>query len=105
MAPAIYINESLISSTPAACSARTCSNVAWPPWPLFIAQPLTAGRGGGGQAVHRWARCCSSKIVTAVTAEVIMVWKFRSMRVHDDGEVRQASREDDRITRSGAFAP
>jgi putative colanic acid biosysnthesis UDP-glucose lipid carrier transferase len=35
----------------------------------------------------------------------IEVWKFRSMRVHreDDGQVSQASREDPRVTRFGAF--
>jgi putative colanic acid biosynthesis UDP-glucose lipid carrier transferase len=35
--------------------------------------------------------------------EVIKVWKFRSMRVHDDREVRQASRNDSRITPVGRF--
>jgi len=35
--------------------------------------------------------------------EVIKVWKFRSMRVHDDHEVRQASRNDSRITPVGRF--
>jgi len=35
--------------------------------------------------------------------EVIKVWKFRSMRVHDDQEVRQASRNDSRITPVGRF--
>jgi putative colanic acid biosynthesis UDP-glucose lipid carrier transferase len=34
---------------------------------------------------------------------VIKVWKFRSMRVHDDREVRQATREDDRVTPVGRF--
>ncbi|SFW20932.1 putative colanic acid biosysnthesis UDP-glucose lipid carrier transferase, partial [Nitrosovibrio sp. Nv17] len=36
--------------------------------------------------------------------EEILVYKFRSMRVCEDGEtIRQASREDSRITRVGAF--
>ncbi|MCX7211263.1 MAG: undecaprenyl-phosphate glucose phosphotransferase [Burkholderiales bacterium] len=36
--------------------------------------------------------------------EQIVVWKFRSMRVSEDGEVvRQATRHDDRITPLGAF--
>jgi putative colanic acid biosynthesis UDP-glucose lipid carrier transferase len=34
---------------------------------------------------------------------VIKVWKFRSMRVHDDQEVRQATRDDDRVTPVGRF--
>lgn len=35
--------------------------------------------------------------------KVIQVWKFRSMRVHDDLEVKQASRNDSRITPIGRF--
>jgi len=35
--------------------------------------------------------------------EVIRVWKFRSMRVHDDQQVRQATRDDDRVTPLGRF--
>jgi putative colanic acid biosysnthesis UDP-glucose lipid carrier transferase len=35
--------------------------------------------------------------------KVIKVWKFRSMRVHADAQVKQASRQDPRITRVGAF--
>jgi putative colanic acid biosynthesis UDP-glucose lipid carrier transferase len=35
--------------------------------------------------------------------KVIQVWKFRSMRVHDDREVVQASRNDTRITAVGRF--
>ena len=34
---------------------------------------------------------------------VILVWKFRSMRMHDDTQVKQATRSDPRITRVGAF--
>jgi putative colanic acid biosynthesis UDP-glucose lipid carrier transferase len=36
-------------------------------------------------------------------AEVITVWKFRSMRLHDDSEARQATRQDERITPLGRF--
>jgi putative colanic acid biosynthesis UDP-glucose lipid carrier transferase len=35
--------------------------------------------------------------------QVFKVWKFRSMRVHDEGEVRQATRDDDRVTPLGRF--
>lgn len=34
---------------------------------------------------------------------IIKVWKFRSMRAHYDLEVKQASRDDTRITRVGQF--
>ena len=33
----------------------------------------------------------------------IYIWKFRSMRMHDDSEVKQATKGDDRITKVGAF--
>ncbi|NRA16435.1 MAG: undecaprenyl-phosphate glucose phosphotransferase [Oceanospirillaceae bacterium] len=34
---------------------------------------------------------------------VIYIWKFRSMRVHEDSEVKQATKDDLRITKLGAF--
>lgn len=39
-----------------------------------------------------------------VAGEDIMVWKFRSMVIHDnDNEVKQATRNDSRVTRLGSF--
>jgi putative colanic acid biosynthesis UDP-glucose lipid carrier transferase len=35
--------------------------------------------------------------------KIIKVWKFRSMRLHDDHQVRHAGREDPRITPVGRF--
>ena len=35
--------------------------------------------------------------------KIIKVWKFRSMRMHDDTEVKQATKGDSRITKVGAF--
>ena len=35
--------------------------------------------------------------------KVIKVWKFRSMQVHDDKHVKQASRNDSRVTAVGRF--
>lgn len=35
--------------------------------------------------------------------KVIKVWKFRSMKMHDDTEVKQATKGDSRITKIGAF--
>ncbi|WP_299199312.1 undecaprenyl-phosphate glucose phosphotransferase [uncultured Amphritea sp.] len=35
--------------------------------------------------------------------KIIKVWKFRSMRLHDDTEVKQATKGDSRITKIGAF--
>ena len=33
----------------------------------------------------------------------IFIWKYRSMRLHDDADVKQATKGDDRITKVGAF--
>nr|WP_320136960.1 undecaprenyl-phosphate glucose phosphotransferase [uncultured Amphritea sp.] len=35
--------------------------------------------------------------------KIIKVWKFRSMRLHDDAEVKQATKGDSRVTKIGAF--
>ncbi|MBR9888999.1 MAG: undecaprenyl-phosphate glucose phosphotransferase [Oceanospirillales bacterium] len=35
--------------------------------------------------------------------KIIQVWKFRSMRLHNDTEVKQATKGDSRVTRIGAF--
>ncbi|MBU2964345.1 undecaprenyl-phosphate glucose phosphotransferase [Amphritea sp. 2_MG-2023] len=35
--------------------------------------------------------------------KIIKVWKFRSMRLHDDTEVKQATKGDSRVTKVGAF--
>lgn len=35
--------------------------------------------------------------------KIIQVWKFRSMRLHNDTEVKQATKGDSRVTRVGAF--
>lgn len=43
------------------------------------------------QARHGW------------NGEVFEVWKFRSMRLHDDNDVKQATRNDNRITGIGRF--
>jgi putative colanic acid biosynthesis UDP-glucose lipid carrier transferase len=35
--------------------------------------------------------------------KIIKVWKFRSMHLHDDTEVKQATKGDSRVTKIGAF--
>lgn len=38
-----------------------------------------------------------------LNGEIIKVWKFRSMRLHNDTEVKQATKGDSRVTKVGAF--
>lgn len=100
--PAIYLNESPISSHPAALFAkeameRSLALIALLLLsPLMVAVAIAVKRSSPGpiffkQERHGW------------NGEVIRVWKFRSMRVHDDKDVRQATRHDDRVTPVGRF--
>ena len=100
--PAIYLNESPISSHPAALFAKEAMERSLALLAIIILSPVMAGiaiavrRSSPGpilfkQKRHGW------------NGGVISVWKFRSMRMHDDHVVKQATRGDDRITRVGAF--
>jgi putative colanic acid biosynthesis UDP-glucose lipid carrier transferase len=100
--PAIYLNESPISSHPAALLGkelmeRTLAALAIVALsPLLIGAAIAVKLSSPGPVLFKQNR-------HGCNGEVIKVWKFRSMRVHDDSEVRQATRTDDRITRVGAF--
>ena len=65
--------------------------------PLLAAIALAIKLGSRGPAIFRQRRY-------GLDGEEIIVYKFRSMRVTEDGAViRQATRDDDRITPLGAF--
>ncbi len=65
--------------------------------PLFAAIALAVKLGSPGPVIFRQRRY-------GLDGEEIIVYKFRSMRVAEDGDViRQATRGDDRITPIGAF--
>ena len=100
--PAIYLNESPLSSHPAALFAKEAMERSLALLaiillsPVMIATAIAVRRSSPGpilfkQERHGW------------NGEVIKVWKFRSMRVHDDSEVKQATRHDDRVTPVGRF--
>ena len=64
--------------------------------PVFAAVAIAVKRSSPGpiffkQDRHGW------------DGRVIKVWKFRSMKMHDDAEVKQATKGDDRVTKVGAF--
>ncbi|MBC8998606.1 undecaprenyl-phosphate glucose phosphotransferase [Pseudomonas sp. N40(2020)] len=98
--PAIYLNESLISSHPASLfckdlferSLATVAIILLSPLLLVVAAAVKLTSAGPVLFKQNRHGC---------NGEVIKVWKFRSMRVHDDHEVRQATRDDDRITPIG----
>ncbi|MBD1601315.1 undecaprenyl-phosphate glucose phosphotransferase [Pseudomonas typographi] len=100
--PAIYLNETPLSSHPAAafgkdlierCLALLALVVLAP---VMLAVAVAVKLSSPGPVFFRQGRDgCNGK--------VIQVYKFRSMRMHDDQDVKQATRNDSRVTRVGAF--
>jgi len=65
--------------------------------PLFAAIALAVKRSSPGPVIFRQRRY-------GLDGEEIIVYKFRSMRVIEDGDaIRQCTRGDERVTRLGAF--
>jgi len=65
--------------------------------PLFAAIALAVKLGSPGPVIFRQRRY-------GLDGEEIVVYKFRSMRVIEDGDaIRQCTRDDERVTRVGAF--
>lgn len=100
--PAIYLNETPLSSHPAAVfgkelidrSLALMAIIALSP--VLLAAALAVKLSSPGPVFFRQGR-------DGCNGQVIQVYKFRSMRVHDDAEVRQATRNDSRVTPVGAF--
>lgn len=99
---AIHLNESPMTAYPAGAfskalldrSAAVLAVVALAP--LLLATALAVKWTSPGPVLFKQKR-------HGWNGNVINVWKFRSMRQHDSTHVKQASREDPRITRVGAF--
>lgn len=100
--PAIYLNESPLTSQPTAALSKSVLDktvaslaiIALAPVLLMIALAVKLTSPGPilfKQARHGW------------NGKIIQVWKFRSMRLHNDTQVVQASRCDSRVTRVGRF--
>lgn len=100
--PAIYLNESPLTSQPTAALSKSLLDKSVALMAIGVLSPLlllialavkltSPGPVFFKQDRHGW------------NGKVIKVWKFRSMRVHDDLEVKQASRHDSRITSVGRF--
>ncbi|MEB0028804.1 undecaprenyl-phosphate glucose phosphotransferase [Pseudomonas sp. MH9.2] len=100
--PAIHLNESPLTSYPTAALSKALLDhglalaalIVLSPLLLLIAIAVKLSSEGPvifKQERHGW------------NGKIINVWKFRSMRLHDDQHVRQASRNDSRITAVGQF--
>lgn len=100
--PAIYLNEAPRSSHPAAVFSKGVIDqivallAVLALSPLLIATAIAVKLSSPGPVLFRQPR-------HGWNGEVIHILKFRSMRVHDDSEVRQATRHDDRVTEVGRF--
>ena len=100
--PAIYLNEAPRSSHPAAVFSKGLIDHIVAVFailalsPLLVATAIAVKLSSPGPILFRQPR-------HGWNGEVIHIFKFRSMRVHSDGEVRQATRHDDRVTRVGRF--
>ena len=100
--PAIHLNESPLTSHPTAALSKALLDrglaalalLGLSPLLLVIAVAVKLSSPGPvifKQARHGW------------NGQIIQVWKFRSMHLHDDQQVRQAGRQDPRITAIGRF--
>lgn len=100
--PAIYLNESLLSSHPASLFCKDLFERSLAAMAILVLSPLllvvaiTVKLTSAGPVLFMQNR-------HGCNGEVIKVWKFRSMRLHDDRDVRQATRDDDRVTPFGRF--
>lgn len=100
--PAIHLNESPLTSYPAAAFSKAVldRSVALVAIillsPVLIATAIAVKYSSPGPVLFKQKR-------HGWNGKIIKVWKFRSMRVHNDQEVKQATREDPRITRVGQF--
>ncbi|HDZ57874.1 MAG TPA: undecaprenyl-phosphate glucose phosphotransferase [Pseudomonas xinjiangensis] len=99
--PAIYLNETPLSSHPAAVFSKELMDRGVALLAIILLSPLLAGAAlavklsSPGPVFFRQPR-------HGWNGEVIHVMKFRSMRLHDDDTVvKQATRDDPRVTPVG----
>lgn len=100
--PAIHLNESPLTSYPTAALTKALMDRSIALLaiillsPLLLATAIAVKLSSPGPVLFKQQR-------HGWNGQVIKVWKFRSMRLHDESDVRQATRHDDRITRVGRF--
>lgn len=100
--PAIHLNESPLTAYPTAAITKAMMDRSLALLGILLLAPLLLGVAAAvklsspgpvlfKQQRHGW------------NGKVIKVWKFRSMRMHQDAATKQATRDDPRITRVGRF--
>jgi len=100
--PAIHLNESPLTSSPGAALMKSLMDRTLAVLGVIALSPVLASCALAvkfsspgpilfKQKRHGW------------NGNIIEVLKFRSMKVHDDKQVKQAQKEDPRITRAGRF--
>ncbi|WP_439862023.1 undecaprenyl-phosphate glucose phosphotransferase [Pseudomonas sp. MBLB4136] len=100
--PAINLNESPLTAYPTAALTKAALDrgvallAILALSPLLLATALAVKLSSPGPVLFKQKR-------HGWNGKIIKVWKFRSMRVHADAQVKQASRQDPRITRVGRF--
>lgn len=100
--PAIHLNESPLTSYPTAAISKTALDRSVALIAIILLSPVLL-------ATAIAVKCSSPGPVLfkqkrhGWNGKIIKVWKFRSMHVHDDNQVTQATRKDARITRVGQF--
>jgi putative colanic acid biosynthesis UDP-glucose lipid carrier transferase len=100
--PLIFLNESPITSTRTGILCKVIMDKLVCVFLLAVLFPLLLGiayaikRGSKGPAFFKQQR-------HGWDGKVFEIWKFRTMYLHDDEHVKQAMRDDDRITPIGRF--
>jgi putative colanic acid biosynthesis UDP-glucose lipid carrier transferase len=100
--PAIHLNESPLTAFPTAAVSKELLGrliallVIILLSPLLLATAIAVKQSSPGPVLFKQKR-------HGWNGKVINVWKFRSMRAHASQQIKQATREDPRITRVGRF--
>ncbi|MDH4610286.1 undecaprenyl-phosphate glucose phosphotransferase [Pseudomonas sp. BN102] len=100
--PVIHLNKCPLSAYPSAALSKALMDRTLALLALIVLSPVLL-------ATAVAVKCSSRGPVLfkqdrhGWNGTIIKVWKFRSMRLHDDPRVMQARRDDPRITRVGRF--
>ena len=100
--PAIHLNESPLTANPSAAFVKSlidrfaalCAILLLSP--VLIGAAIAVKLSSSGPVLFKQER-------HGLNGRIFHMWKYRSMRLHDDAEVKQATKGDSRITPVGAF--
>ena len=100
--PAIHLNESPLTSYPTAALSKAMLDRCLALLAIIGFSPVLVAVAAAIKLTSKGPVLFKQKR-NGWNGKVIKVWKFRSMHVHDDTKVTQASRNDSRITSVGRF--